>query len=255
MLRPVLLTLALLFMCTFAERVFSVEARRSSTEDPLVRNNTPGMPPGGKATSTSKKKPPKKPVNKPCDSERFDGEDRKAAKLSVGSGQVETFSDLPGLIKTLPSDKSMGASHKPPISTDSTSTRVSEEERNVTVKQAWIFTYTREGDEDYHVILGTDPKVKKKVFFDLEVSGLPPTGSPSEPTLKKVREDFTKHFGITGCIKDYTDSLFAHPVEVEVTGSLFFDQFHYEHGDSVGHKIAKPKRFWEIHPATEIKFK
>jgi hypothetical protein len=255
MFRPALIILGFILVYVFADAQSPRRVERSQNE---MRSFSPAADNelfAANAAPKGKKKSPKKKTNKPCDGEQFDGQDRKRAKLSIGSGQLETFDDLKALLAQLPTDKFMGTEHDPPIMTDSTSVRVDEEQRNVHVKQAWIYTYTREGDEDYHVILGTDPKAKKKTFFDMEVSGLPSPGASDESDLKKARDEFTNHFGITGCISSYTEGLFAHPVEVEVTGSLFFDKLHFKEHSVIGHGIAKPKRYWEIHPATEIIFK
>lgn len=75
-------------------------------------------------------------ANKACESEKFDGSDRKAAKISVAKAKVENFNTLTDFIQTLPADDDMGKNHVPPIGTGPTSARVKEEQRNVHIKNA-----------------------------------------------------------------------------------------------------------------------
>jgi hypothetical protein len=189
--------------------------------------------------------------NKPCDSELFDGVDRRAAKLSVAPGKSVTYNTLADLIPALPSDADMGSFN---IATGLTSKRVAQEKKNVHILKAYIYTYSRESDEDYHVILGTTDNKTTAVFFNMEISGLPASTATAYAKLKATRDAFTGFFGIHGCVSSYVP-VFSPPVEVEVTGSVFFDALHYTHHNIIGPKGYNPTSYWEIHPATEIRFK
>jgi len=190
----------------------------------------------------------------PCTSENFDGSDRKKAKLSFSSATEETFTNLAALVATLPSDQSMGTL-VPPITTGATSDRVKEEKRNVHVLHTYIFAFSREGDEDYHVIIGTTNNKNTAEFFNAEISGLPPSSSSSYTIIKNVRKKFKDHFGLNNsCQGGYVTTFINKPVEVELKGSLFFDELHYLHHTNIGTSTIVPKSYWEIHPIKDIVF-
>src|SRR5258708_20894328 len=86
----------------------------------------------------------------------FAGKDRKKAKLSIGTGALEKFDDLSGLLDSLVTDAEMAA-HKPKISTLPTSDRVDEEERNVSVT-AWLYAASRAAANDFPIISLRDPR-------------------------------------------------------------------------------------------------
>ncbi len=187
----------------------------------------------------------------------FGGTARKAAKLSIGSGKFEVFGDISDLIATLPSKTAM-KKHKPKIGTDAASGRVKEEQRNVRVR-AFIYAASLEADNDYHVIIGRDRAKKPHVYFNIEVSGLPPKGRTSLARLKNVRNTYKTFFThsqvpgihLPGMSYDFYDP----PIPVEVEGSLFFDMSH-ANGQGPGpqslHKDIPT--IWEIHPITKIVF-
>jgi hypothetical protein len=194
-------------------------------------------------------------VNKPCTSEDFDGTDRKKAKLSFATAKEEAFANLGALMAILPSDNSMGSTHIPAITTTSTSNRVKEEKRNVHVLQTYIYAFSRESDEDYHVIIGTTNNKNNAVFFNAEISGLPPSSSSSYPGINNARKKFSDYFGLkNNCHGGYITRFIDQPVKVELKGSLFFDKLHYDNHASIGTKPAKPATYWEIHPVNDIVF-
>jgi hypothetical protein len=194
-------------------------------------------------------------TNSPCDGEAFDGTDRKAAKISLSTAALETYASLDALMQTLPADDVIGK-RKPKITTDAASVRVKEEKRNVYVKKAWIYTLAREGDEDFHTIIGNTPRATPATkYFNIEISGLAASGSKSSVRLQKVRNTYKKFFGFdkAACQGGYVAN-FSKPVAIEFKGSLFFDQLHYEGHTTIGHGDAKPKSYWEVHPVSYIKF-
>ena len=184
-------------------------------------------------------------------SDNFTGTDRKAAKLVIAKGQPESFNDLPDLIKTLPS-KSKMAKHKPPVTKDATSGRVQEEMRNVRLR-GFLYAASREKDNDFHLIVGRDP-AKPPMYMTAEVSGLPPSNSPSFAKLKAARNAYKAFFAdqhLPGTGYDFYDP----PIPILIEGSLFFDVTH-ANGQGPGPKTlhADIPTIWEIHPVSNIVF-
>ena len=192
--------------------------------------------------------------NHVCDGEAFDGSDRKASKTKPSDAQVEEFANLSDFINTLAPDDEMG-NHQPEINTGPTSTRVSEEKRNVHIAQAWLYTFSRESDEDYHVIIGTTPDKGTAKFFNVEISGLPGHSSNAFAELNEARNTFKDFFGLAQCAGGYTADMMDNPQEIEVTGSPFFDKLHFDGHASIGPEYARSTSYWEIHPVTSIVFK
>ena len=186
----------------------------------------------------------------------FAGKSRKASKISIADATTEKFADVRALIATLPSKKAMTTDHKPKITTAATSKRAKEERRNVRV-DGWLYAASRENDNDFHVIIGTDPAAGgKPMFLNVEISGLPPSGAASFAKLKATRTEFKKFFGahpagIPGTSYDF----YQPPVPVRIDGSLFFDINHAT-GQKPGPQSLRKNipTIWEIHPITKIVF-
>ena len=178
---------------------------------------------------------------------RFRGVDRKAPKTSIVSAGREDFDDLDALINSLEDDDDM-RNHNPPIEHD-TNVRAVEEKRNVRVN-AWIYAIKYEADQDWHVIIGTDPSLGAATFFNAEVSGLPSNAANSYQKLLSVRKALAYMFDNdlpTGSgYRKYTE-----PIPVIVDGSLFFDVDHP--AGAVGPAGMRPDTAWEIHPVTRLK--
>ncbi|HKV93435.1 MAG TPA: hypothetical protein VJW20_12885 [Candidatus Angelobacter sp.] len=186
--------------------------------------------------------------------DNFAGTDRKAAKLSIANAPIENFGDVKDLIEKLPPEATMKA-HQPKISEASTSNRVQEEEKNVHVK-AFIYALSKESDNDFHLILGRDPKATPEVYMTMELSGLPPANAASFHTLQAVRNTFKQFYtakvgNLPGPGYDFPDP----PIPVEVEGSLFFDIKHAS-GTRPGPKSLKSRMpvIWEVHPITKMTF-
>ncbi len=135
---------------------------------------------------------------------------------------------------------------------DEESPRSAIEQKNVTVT-AWLYTYAREGDEDFHLVLGSSEKKEARKFMSAEISGLPKSSSSQYyQRLKHAREEFIAVIlkGDHYC-SGFTKKLLNHPLKVIVTGSVFFDTHHASGGSGTGEY--KSKCPWEIHPVTSIK--
>jgi len=181
----------------------------------------------------------------------FGGKDRKTAKLSIGQGKIESFTDLSAMVKSLTPDKSM-IKHKPPITKLPTSNRVKEEQRNVRVK-AFLYAASREADNDFHLIIGRDPKLTPELYMTMEVSGLPPKSSPAFAALNTARNSFKTFFGAKLPLMTY--DFYHPPIPVQIEGSIFFD-FTHATGQRPGPQSLKSRMptIWEVHSITSIKF-
>lgn len=184
----------------------------------------------------------------------YSGTARKAAKLSISAAKTENFKDVKDLIKSLTADSLMIA-HKPPIGTGATSNRVKEEQRNVHVT-AFLYAASREADNDFHLIVGRDPKATPEMYMTMELSGLPPASSPSFAKLKAARDAFKKFFKdqAGGKLPGLTYDFYQPPIPVQIDGSLFFDMSHAL-GPHPGPPSLKSRMpvIWEVHPITVFK--
>jgi hypothetical protein len=185
-------------------------------------------------------------------SDDFAGTARKAAKLSMSRARREDFADLPALIATLPSKTAM-KQHQPPIGVDAGSGRVEEEKRNVRLR-AFLYAASREGDNDFHLIIGRDAAAAgRAVYMTAEISGLPAANSGSLARLKAARDAFTGFFGsnLPGLSYDFYDP----PIPIQVQGSLFFDMSHVS-GQGPGPQTLRRNipTIWELHPISRIVF-
>jgi len=186
----------------------------------------------------------------PSSGDQFGGQDRKAAKLSIATGKTESFTDLSKLIATLPARDVM---KKLRISLGPTSGRVKQEQRNVRVT-GFLYAASREADNDFHLIVGRDPKAAgPAMYMTMEVSGLPPAGSPAFAAINTARTAYKKFFGNKLPLAGY-DYYSANPIRVVIEGSLFWDATHST-GQAPGPPSLKPHMptIWEVHPVTSIK--
>jgi hypothetical protein len=185
--------------------------------------------------------------NKRCDSENFDGSNRKEAKISISPASLETFNTLRAFINTLQDADAMAAAIP-----GSNSLRIPEEDRNVRIKKTYLYCYSRQTDEDFHVIIGTTKKPSATTsYFNVEISGLPPASDASFSVLQAARTSFYTRASESLCTSGYY--FFEQPQRIELKGSLFFDKQH--HNGIIGPESARPPNAWEIHPVTSLIFK
>jgi hypothetical protein len=178
----------------------------------------------------------------------FAGTARKACKISIAPPPPED-QDLSQLISWCGQHDAEMRHHIPPITTASDSTRVAEENRNISV-DGWIHFAKKEADNDYHVLLGTSGNLNQAQMMNVEISGLPPHGSRAFGALKQARDNFENLFELA--LPQMRGSGFAQvtPTHVRITGSMFYD---IDHGaGAVGPTGHRPKSAWEIHPVTNI---
>jgi hypothetical protein len=180
--------------------------------------------------------------------DNFAGNDRKTAKLSISNAKTESFTDLKDLVGTLVADAKM-IKHTPPIKKDATQGRVTEEDRKVRVS-AFLYAASRENDNDFHLIIGRNPK-SSPMYMTMEISGLPPKNANSFAKIKSARDAYKKFFGAKLPGPSY--HFYRPPIPVEIEGSLFFDITHAK-GGHPGPKDLRPDipTIWEVHPVSDI---
>lgn len=186
-------------------------------------------------------------ANERCESDNFDGTNRRVAKITISPSGMESFATLRSLINSLEDADVMAASIQ-----GSTSLRIPEEDRNVWIKRAYLYCYSRQTDEDFHVIIGTTKNhIASTKFFNVEISGLPPAGDASFDLLNEARDSFFEEATDNLCSSGYY--CYATPLKIEVKGSLFYDKQHHNGLHGTGTK--RPADAWEIHPVTFIRYK
>jgi hypothetical protein len=186
-------------------------------------------------------------ANKRCDSDKFDGSNRSVAKTTISPASLQTYNTLRAFINTLPDKDVMAAAI-----TGTSAHRIADEERNVRIKKAYLYAYSRQTDEDFHVIIGTTKNATASTkYFNVEISGLPQAGDASFTTLQSARTSFLTKATEKLCSSGYY--FYKFPLKVEVSGSLFFDKQH--HNGKIGPEEARPPNAWEIHPVTSIIYK
>jgi hypothetical protein len=183
--------------------------------------------------------------------EIFAGQARMAAKLSKANGPVVSFPDVSKLIASLPPVAQMVALHIP---IDAKSNRVRQEQRNIHVT-GFLFAASREADNDFHLIVGTDPNSNAvpETYMTMEVSGLPPAGIPPLADLNSVRTAYEGFFGANK-LPGAGYHFYQPPIPVQIDGSLFFDESHAT-GQAPGPPSLKSRMptIWEVHPITNIR--
>jgi hypothetical protein len=178
----------------------------------------------------------------------FAGTDRRDAKLSIVNAKTEQFDDLQKLLASLTPDNKMEA-HQPPLKEDASFQRVKEEQRNVRVR-AFLYAASRETDNDFHFIVGRDPK-SPPAYMNMELSGLPPKASPTFARLDAARSAY-KTF-VQNQLPGPGYHHYDPPIPIDVEGSLFFDITH-AHGTHPGPAKIRPATIWEVHPISHIVF-
>ncbi len=172
----------------------------------------------------------------------FKGIARKTAKINISQGDTLWFETVGELLASLPSDSTM---HQKGIK-DKTR-RLPEEDFNIVIGTAYLFSIEMEDDHDLHLLIGDMIDSVKTNLMTVEVSGLPDRRNPSFETLLDVRktlyDEYPKCF--TGKRVRPTKKF----RKISITGSLFFDNRHPATG-----KAHRPTTAFELHPLTYIEF-
>ena len=179
---------------------------------------------------------------------RFTGVTRATAKTTNVSRNVyNSFGSIREVFRKyrLPSDSVMRQrirSHSPRINT---------EKKGVILKNAYLFAFKKQRDNDYHLIVGDHPNITKAFLMTMEITGLP---AKPDPLLERARTDFIDAFRLNDDLSMQAYLVFTDPVPVHVEGPLFFDVTH--RAGSVGPRKGKVRfklrTAWEIHPITHF---
>jgi hypothetical protein len=218
----------------------------------------PSPPPPAAVVAPPPAVAPTPAPSRPEANERYEGQYRSAAKTSYAMldgvlAPVEEFPDLEALRAYLRPQIDPLMRHRYPHLSEAASAaghRVAEERHNVSVI-AYIHAVKHEagahGDRDFHVMLGSSATTGSGIFMTAEASALPPEGDQRQ-RLAAVRNQLLAILGTCRCEGRFMQV--SPPIQVQVTGSLFFDGAHGI--GSVGPAYAKPFTVWEIHPILEI---
>lgn len=182
------------------------------------------------------------------DNDPFTGSVRAIPKTTYSDKKYEKFKTIPALFRKLPSPETMIA-----LRIGRSNERVPEEDRNVRIEKAYLYTVTVEADNDLHLLIGNTPVYKpgKTRVFNAEISGVPPNGTAEEKEqMRRLRaKAIEAMLEIPLCGRN---NYLQVNRRISIRGSLFFDSHH----------ATKPARCrevegesaWEIHPVRDIVF-
>src|SRR4051794_12632546 len=119
--------------------------------------------------------------------------------VTIGSGECPCSCLLPGAAQPFPNIAALLASLVPDdrmrrlhISSEANSGRIPQEQKVVSVP-GFLYASSRERDNDFHCIVGSEPSRPAR-FINVEVSGLPPSNSPFRGILVTARNEFKAFF-------------------------------------------------------------
>jgi hypothetical protein len=222
-----------------------------------IRGRTHYILPTGEAVETEVEEllPPSPAFARPpgiSDKDIFKGKARKIAKVTVFGGRTREFDSVHELRAFLAGRGDDDEMAELGIGRGVDVDRVRQEKLNVSVR-AVIYTFKKESDNDYHVIIGDPPGTPGRKFLNVEVSGIPDIGTDgNRDRLVRVRKAFKEAFQLGDDGPGRYNPLHP-PVPVRITGSLFWDVEHPP-PHTVGPNFAAPKSAWEIHPISDIEF-
>lgn len=174
----------------------------------------------------------------------FAGTDRATAKTTFPNATPISYPTFTAFHNALPTDAFMTG-----LNISRTSSRVTQENKNVTFTNGYLYAIKHESDNDLHMIIGDASGVS---VTNCESSGYPSTTSASYTQIKNVRVAITTHFSTDFCGQS-SYMIFSPPVHLtSFKGGLFFDVDHA--AGTVGPAAYKPNTAWEIHPISAIQF-
>jgi hypothetical protein len=189
----------------------------------------------------------------------FEGEYRTYSKTSIVRNTHDAvkaakgYSSVQALLDSLPQDSVIRKAYKNQGGMPD-DRRVAQELKNVAVT-CWIhavkFEGGENGDNDFHVVVGTSADTNDHGFINVEISGLPPADDIDFVQLKAVRAKFLNLLSGVAITGEF--ARINPPRKVRLKGSLFFDM---QHGAGCkacpGPAWAKPQTVWELHPVYSI---
>lgn len=194
--------------------------------------------------------------SKTCNTDSFEGSERAKVKTNKSKAPLEKNVDAETLFKALAKTEKKDCADR---HTFQNATRKLAENRNVQLKTVYLYTFKRQADEDYHLIVGSTSKLSTAYFFNVEISGEPPVGAYGRTEILQARADFEQYFDIEeACARTYyTKDFRKNPIPISIMGSLFFDAHHckaFQDGGPQKWTNIILQTAWEIHPITQIEF-
>jgi hypothetical protein len=172
----------------------------------------------------------------------FTGKARKTAKINISGGDTLTFKTVCDVLEYLPCDSIMLQK-----GIKDNSRRLPEENLNILIDTAYLFSIELEEDNDLHLLIGDYIDSVKTNLMTVEVSGLPDCRNPSYQTLLEVRKTLYDEY--PKCFSGKKVRPTKKFRKICIQGSLFFDNRHPATG-----KAHRPKTAFELHPVTYIEF-
>jgi hypothetical protein len=250
-MKPTILIKALflsLFLLTIDACIISFPAKivlptpvETPKDAPVSTDNTKVVDPDNLIV-TFKKPPSTSYLN------TFGGVARAAAKTSIADRKTEMMFSVDEVLKSLPTDSYMrqsGVTDKSPRSVD--------ENRNVFIRTAYIFSIKKEDDGDFHVIIGDLVNGEKANLMTAEIAALPAdTTTKSYALLARSRRQLYERY--PDFFEGHRASFIPKSVfpMIAIRGSLFFDTHHT--AGQIGTGSAKSETVWELHPVTYLEF-
>lgn len=174
----------------------------------------------------------------------FSGVARAAAKISFASAATRNYVSFSTLRNSLALDNTMRN-----LGLNSSSNRVSQENKNVRLTNRYLYAIKRESDGDMHIIMGDASSAN---LLNCEASGYPSSSAASYAAIKAVRDAIFTRFGTDFCSRS-SYMIFSPALSVsEIGGSMFYDIDHS--AGTIGPAGYRPITSWEIHPMSAIGF-
>lgn len=182
------------------------------------------------------------------DNDPFTGSIRTIPKTTYSNKKNEKFRTIPALFRKLPSAEKMKD-----LNIGRKNERVEEEDRNVWIEKAYLYTVTIEDDNDLHLLIGNTSVYKpgKTRVFNAEISGVPPNGTAEEKEqMRSLRKKaIANMLDIPLCGRN---NYLQVNRRISIRGSLFFDSHHATKPAKC--REVEGESAWEIHPVRDIVF-
>lgn len=170
---------------------------------------------------------------------------REEAKTTYVLSPKRTFNTVRQFLQFLSNNGADDETMKQ-ISFTKKNPRIAQEKYFITIKKAYLYTFSIEEDHDIHLIFGDNKSsVNSDVTMNGEISGLPVLFLKHEKQIKKIRYKAVKILeGYAKCNSTSDDPLF---IPIKISGSIFYDYQHKSRPAKCG-CCAASGTAWEIHP-------
>ncbi|MEO7924845.1 MAG: hypothetical protein ABIR30_14270 [Chitinophagaceae bacterium] len=178
----------------------------------------------------------------------FEGSIRLSPKTTYSTKTYKKYRTIPALYRKLESNQFMKD-----LSIGNSNERVEQEDKNINIQKAYLYTITLEADNDLHLLIGNTPVYKEGTtrVFNAEISGIPPDGTTAVKNhMMELRE---KAIAAMNDVPLCGRSGFLQANRrITIRGSLFFDSHHASKPAKC--REVEGESAWEIHPVYDITF-